>query len=673
MRSAKIPAATLVLAFACASEPITQPTITIASIVVTPLQDTLRAIGHTRRLVATAYDLDQVALVGVVFMWTSSAPSVLSIDSVGVATAVAGGKAVVTASAEGVKGSAAMVVQQVVTSLEVFSAPDTLAALGDTVRLVATAFDAMAHPVAGAVSWSTSDATVATVQGGLVTAVGNGSAFVRAVAPPIADSVRVAVRQVLDPARSVVAVAHARALPGDTILMQLEARDARDHPLSFGGATVTFAGEGGTSTGNFLPATDDGDGTYHGAFVAETIGTALTVAVTANGQAVTTLSPTLQVVGFTRIAVAGGNMGGGGVGMTSGGFTCGVITGGELYCWGISWFGIGGTGNVGTSEPNPTPTLVSGGHAWMDVAAGAYFVCALTTVGQGYCWGDGDLGQIGIGESGNPPDVTVPTAVHTDSMFAHVVIGNSSGPCALTAGSAALCWGSNAWGRLGNGSDTLVTEPTLVSGGIPFTALSTAFSGTCGVTTSGDAYCWGASTTLGLGNEPPPDTCAGLGGCAKIPSPVAGGLSYQPILADDGNVVCAVATTQQTYCWGSGYFGNGTIDFATFPIPSATGLAFVALEGGDGFLCGIIDGGSAYCWGDNTNGRLGNGTMANATTPVAVSGDRRFVQLAASQSHVCGIATDGNAFCWGGNDRGELGDGTVTSRAVPVRVRLFVP
>jgi len=382
-----------------------------------------------------------------------------------------------------------------------------------------------------------------------------------------------------------------------------------------------------------------------------------------NGQPVTSTLPTLRVVGFTRIVVGGATLVS--AQTTTGGFTCGIITTGDMHCWGISWFGIRGNGTTGSMEAGLEPTLVGGGHQWADIAAGNYFLCAVAIDGIVHCWGDGDLGQLGNGLAGNPPDILVPAPVSGSANFRAISIGLAGGACALTLGNAVRCWGAGSFGRLGNGSEALSAVPVAVSGGHAFEALSTAYSGTCGVA-AGSVYCWGYGTLLGLDGAPTPDDCGG-NPCAKTPIPVSGGHSFRPIIAQAGNVVCAVATDDQTY------LGNGAAGLSSTPAAVSGGLSFTSLAAGDGYHCGTVAAGAAYCWGANRNGRLGNGTTADALLPTAVTGGHAFVQLSAGQDHTCGVATDGNAYCWGGNDKGELGTRSQTASLTPVRVRLFPP
>lgn len=87
--------------------------------------------------------------------------------------------------------------------------------------------------------------------------------------------------------------------------------------------------------------------------------------------------------------------------------TCALKHGGVLYCWGKN-----DSGQVGSNsklESITKPTLVSGGHSWVDVSASGQFTVAVDSGGKRYFWGD--LGSwcssLVICFSGNP--MKVPT------------------------------------------------------------------------------------------------------------------------------------------------------------------------------------------------------------------------------------------------------------------------
>ena len=152
------------------------------SVAVSPTETIIAALGDTVRLAAEAFDANGHGVVGAEFSWESSAASVATVDAAGLVTAVANGTATITAGAGGVSGMAAVTVAQSPDSVAVSPAEAVIAALGDTLRLAAEAFDANGRAVADAqFSWSSSDTLVAAVDGsGLVTAVGNGSATITA-------------------------------------------------------------------------------------------------------------------------------------------------------------------------------------------------------------------------------------------------------------------------------------------------------------------------------------------------------------------------------------------------------------------------------------------------------------------------------------------------------------
>jgi alpha-tubulin suppressor-like RCC1 family protein len=101
---------------------------------------------------------------------------------------------------------------------------------------------------------------------------------------------------------------------------------------------------------------------------------------------------------------------------------------------------------------------------------------------------------------------------------------------------------------------------------------------------------------------------------------------------------------------------------------------FLAIAAGRHFACGIVQGGTVQCAGDDTFGQLGEDASVGSMTPVVISGVSTATALAAGDGQVCSLLLDGTVKCWGDNGAYELGsaatDGTCSGKcsAIPQSV-----
>jgi len=128
-----------------------------------------------------------------------------------------------------------------------------------------------------------------------------------------------------------------------------------------------------------------------------------------------------------------------------------------------------------------------------------------------------------------------------------------------------------------------------------------------------------------------------------------------------------------------GQLGNGTPSAST-PTPSAVDRgyvngapAFVSIESGGQFACGIVGGGKVVCWGNGSYGKLGNGGAGNVTVPTPVdltnvSSNKAFVEVVTGESHACARTDSGSVYCWGDATEGQLGIGTNSAMNVPTLI-----
>jgi hypothetical protein len=155
----------------------TGPVVPVVSVDVTPASASI-AVGGTVQLTATARNAEGEPLAGHPFTWATDAPTIATVSPAGLVTGVGAGPATITATSEGMSGTASVTVTATtmpVASVEVTPASASVP-VGGMVQLTAIPKDAAGQPLTGrVVTWGTNASAVATVSAtGLVTGVSQG-------------------------------------------------------------------------------------------------------------------------------------------------------------------------------------------------------------------------------------------------------------------------------------------------------------------------------------------------------------------------------------------------------------------------------------------------------------------------------------------------------------------
>lgn len=184
--------------------------------------------------------------------------------------------------------------------------PPALTSLGETLQLTAKAVSGSSEQVSTTINWSSSDEDVVTVdKNGLVTAIGNGTAFVRASVGKVRDSVAVTVHQVVT---ATVKVAGDEQIDevGATlpVRIEVELRDAGGSPVA--GRELSFEASNGGSAPN---ATTDEAGHASTSWTLGTIAGAqmLHVLEAGTGTLLTSFTATVKPLAAAAIELVAGD------------------------------------------------------------------------------------------------------------------------------------------------------------------------------------------------------------------------------------------------------------------------------------------------------------------------------------------------------------------------------
>lgn len=309
--------------------------------------------------------------------------------------------------------------------------------------------------------------------------------------------------------------------------------------------------------------------------------------------------------------------------------TCVVLTDGKVRCWGSNSRGEVGLNSLEVYGDNESPNNASFNVDFgtdlraVQVAAGWLHTCALFSNGRVRCWGLGNAGQLGNGGTDNWGDsaqriVANQKDVQLDGRAVQVVAGEAHS-CALLESGDVQCWGDGQYGQLGLGNkvdigdNETALETVFLGGSTKAEQIAAGDRHTCALLDTGSVRCWGANHygQLGLGtrdelsvanapSSPSFDVRLGTGG--DILEITAGG-SHSCVIYGDG----------QLRCWGFGGYGvlgvgssdpvgaEDTPDSPSYNTIIGDGLAVTRIEMDDNHTCAVLDSGAVRCCGKGLN------------------------------------------------------------------------
>ena len=177
--------------------------------------------------------------------------------------------------------------------------------------------------------------------------------------------------------------------------------------------------------------------------------------------------------------------------------------------------GYGNEQDIGDNEtPAATgPVGLGPGRTAVAVSAGAAFSCAILDTGSVRCWGDGNQGQLGYGNTEDIGDNETPGSVGpVDLGPGRTAVAITTGQyhtCAILDDGQVRCWGYGPHLGYGNTFSIGDNETPGSAGPVDFgpgraaVTISAGWGHTCAGLDDGTVRCWGRGDLgqLGYGNE----------------------------------------------------------------------------------------------------------------------------------------------------------------------------
>jgi alpha-tubulin suppressor-like RCC1 family protein len=343
----------------------------------------------------------------------------------------------------------------------------------------------------------------------------------------------------------------------------------------------------------------------------------------------------------------------------------------------------------------PCSSACSSGCRYVAFSAGHWNACGVKENGTVWCAGDNSRGQLG------DADFVAPHSWHAVEVKglppARDVLVRDFAACAVTELGEVYCWGANSKpcppgsdcsgaayvgvGDLGTGSTELeVRRPEPIFGLIGVVKLAANEWATCALKNDGTVWCWGYSRYGGALGE---GTVCYLEGCSKrFPLFQVPGVAGATDLAMVETGGCVLTAAGDAWCWG--------VDFPGQPLPgcptSGPPAAFLAtkmqglpplerLASGAGSwsdMAALDELGRVWTWSGRCNSTFqkGFGWHPDDVGPEQRPSHIAFEEVVQAYAFSCGVDGAGDVYCWGYGDTGTLGQGTFEPRYDPW---VFVP
>jgi len=384
--------------------------------------------------------------------------------------------------------------------------------------------------------------------------------------------------------------------------------------------------------------------------------------------------------------------------------TCAILIDGQAKCWGFGGYGqlgYGNMNNIGYAANQMGSNLpyvdVGTGKLFVQITAGIAHTCGLLNDFSVKCYGNGEKGQLGYGNTDNKGDEpnemgsNLPSVSLGSGRTSIFISAGGNHTCSILDNNGLKCWGEGAFGQLGYGdTSNRGDDPNEMGDKLPLIDVGTSRFAqtvslgnefTCALLDNGQVKCWGFSGEgqLGYGNS---DTIGDQPGEMgdNLPYVSFGQNRFVQCLSSKYIHSCVILENDKAKCWGNNYIGGlgygdeesrgddpGEMGDDLPEIDFGNGKLVETIYVGFYFACATFKDQSAKCWGDGWAGELGYGDrldrgnepneMGSNLPDISIGTSVKAMEIYTAYAHTC-VKTLGAGYkCWGQNIDGRLGYG----------------
>lgn len=308
---------------------------------------------------------------------------------------------------------------------------------------------------------------------------------------------------------------------------------------------------------------------------------------------------------------------------------------GRVFTWGWNFSGRLGDG-TSTQRINPTDITenfsLEVGDKIAYLTMGMQTSAAISSTGRVYAWGANASGQLGDGTIFNknlPTDITAKFNTETDEKVVLISLGYVHS-AALTNQGRVFTWGNNAYGQLGDGTNSFRINPVDITNNFNFASDERAMG-------------------INLGE----------------------------------NFTILFTNKSNLFTFGlndKGQLGNGNTDNSSTPININNQFTLQAedriikISSGEAHSSFITSNYRVFIWGDNEFGQLGNGSFVKRISPYEITNnlmlktDELIYSISLSYGGTSLVTSLGQLKIWGNNDNGQLGNESTNTSSLPIDI-----